>query len=130
MSDERPKVGTVAWIDLTVDDAGAVKDFYRQVVGWQSEDVDMGDYCDFNMNAPETGEAVAGVCHKQGSNVDLPSKWMIYIVVENVEESAVSCSELGGKVLVGPKDMGSYGRYCVIEDPAGATAALFEPAAS
>jgi len=55
---------------------------------------------------------------------------MIYIVVENVEESAVSCSELGGKVLVGPKDMGSYGRYCVIEDPAGATAALFEPAAS
>ncbi len=70
------------------------------------------------------------MCHKQGSNADLPSKWMIYIVVENVEESAASCSELGGKVLVGPKDMGSYGRYCVIEDPAGATAALFEPAAS
>ncbi len=53
MSDERPKVGTVAWIDLTVDDAGSVKDFYRQVVGWKTEDVDMGDYCDFNMNLPE-----------------------------------------------------------------------------
>jgi hypothetical protein len=26
--------------------------------------------------------------------------------------------------------MGSYGRYCVIRDPAGAVAALFTPAAA
>jgi len=30
------------------------------------------------------------------------------------------------KVLVGPKDMSGYGRYCVIVDPAGAVSALFE----
>ena len=30
---EHPKVGTVAWIDLTVDDAEQVKDFYSLVVG-------------------------------------------------------------------------------------------------
>jgi len=129
MSDAPPKVGTVAWIDLSVDDAPAVRDFYRQVVGWQTDEVDMGEYCDFSMNVPETGEAVAGVCHKQGSNAELPSKWMIYIVVADVDASATRCTELGGKVLVGPKQMGSYGRYCVVEDPAGATAALFEPAA-
>jgi predicted enzyme related to lactoylglutathione lyase len=104
MSEERPKVGTVVWIDLTVDDATSVRDFYRQVVGWQTDDVDMGDYCDFSMNAPETGESAAGVCHKRDSNAELPSTWMIYIVVENVDESAARCTELGGNVLVGPKE--------------------------
>lgn len=125
---EQPAVGTVAWIDLTVDDAGGVKDFYRDVVGWKTSDVDMGGYSDFNMNVPSTGDPVAGVCHKRGSNAELPSKWMIYVIVANVNESAARCAELGGKVLVEPKQMGDHGRYCVIEDPAGATCALFEPA--
>jgi hypothetical protein len=31
-------------------------------------------------------------------------------------------------VLVKPKGMGGYGRFCVIRDPAGAVAALFQPA--
>ncbi len=130
MSDEAnsAKVGTVAWIDLTVDDAEQVRDFYSVVVGWQPSSVEMDGYSDFNMNTPASGEPIAGVCHKRGSNADLPSKWMIYIIVENVDESADRCKELGGKVLVGPKGMGSNGRYCVIEDPAGATAALFEQA--
>ncbi len=125
---ERPGVGTVGWIDLTVDDAEGVRDFYSGVVGWQTSDVDMGEYSDFTMNAPATGDAVAGVCHKRGGNAGLPSKWMVYFIVANADESAARCTELGGKVLVEPKDMGSHGRYCVIEDPAGATCALFEPA--
>jgi predicted enzyme related to lactoylglutathione lyase len=31
-------------------------------------------------------------------------------------------------MVAGPNGMGSYGRYCVIRDPAGAHLALFEPA--
>jgi predicted enzyme related to lactoylglutathione lyase len=27
----------------------------------------------------------------------------------------------------GPKDMSGYGKFCVIEDPAGAVCTLFEP---
>ena len=48
--------------------------------------------------------------------------------VENVDTSAARCVELGGKVLIEPKGMGGYGRFCVIQDPAGAVAALFQPA--
>jgi len=130
MSDDaiKPKVGTVVWIDLTVNDAEQVRDFYSLVVGWQPSSVDMDGYCDFNMNAPASGEPIAGVCHARGSNAGLPAKWMIYIIVDDVEESAQRCTDLGGKVLVGPKGMGSHGKYCVIEDPAGAVAALFEQA--
>jgi predicted enzyme related to lactoylglutathione lyase len=35
---------------------------------------------------------------------------------------------LGGRIVAGPKAFGGQGRYCVIEDPAGAVAALFQRA--
>ena len=34
---------------------------------------------------------------------------------------------IGGKLIVEPKTMPGYGRYCVIQDPAGAACALFKP---
>lgn len=39
MSDNS-QVGKIGWIDMTVDDAEGVRDFYKHVVGWGSEDVD------------------------------------------------------------------------------------------
>ncbi len=126
MSD-KPEIGSITWFDLTVPNAEEVKSFYNKVVGWKSENVDMGKYNDFNMQSPDSGETKTGICNKKGGNVDFPSQWLIYITVKNVDESAKLCKENGGKVLVGPKEMSGYGRYCVIEDPAGAVCALFTP---
>ena len=79
MSDDRAaKLGTVGWIDLTVDDAESVRDFYSAVVGWRPESVDMGGYADFNMTTID-GEPRAGVCHARGANEGIPPAWMIYI---------------------------------------------------
>lgn len=126
MSDETvTKIGTLAWRDLTVPDAESIRDFYKTVVGWESQEVEMDGYSDFNMIAPDSGESVAGVCHARGSNAGLPAQWLMYVVVEDVERSAASCVELGGKVLREPGPLGG-GRFCVIEDPAGAVCALYE----
>ena len=122
-----PDVGRVAWVDLTVADAEKVKDFYGEVVGWKNEAVDMGEYSDFSMLPPGSSDAVAGVCHARGTNKELPPVWMIYILVADLDHSLERCLALGGKVRLQPKQMGGSGRYCVIEDPAGAVAALFEP---
>ena len=120
------EVGKIGWIDMTVDDADGVRDFYKTVVGWGSESVDMGDYSDYAMTMPSNDEAVSGICHARGSNADLPSGWLIYIVVEDVEASAAACTENGGAVIVPVKDLAG-GRFCVIRDPAGSTAALYQP---
>ena len=129
MSDtSKSEIGTIGWTDLTVPDAEKVRDFYSAVAGWKSTPVEMGGYSDFNMNLPASGKTVAGICHRRGANADLPAQWLIYITVADVEQSAAQCRKLGGKILMGPKDMGSYGRMCVIQDPAGAVAALFQPA--
>jgi len=124
MSTSKPPIGSVMWRDLTVPDAEAVKDFYCQVAGWRAEPHGMGDYADFNIIAPDTGETVAGICHARGINANLPAQWLIYITVEDAAASAERCRELGGQILDGPREMGG-GTVCVIRDPAGAVAALF-----
>lgn len=125
---DRPDTGTVGWFDLTVEDATTLRDFYANVVGWTVQPQSMGDYDDYTMVCPESGQAVAGVCHARGSNADLPAQWLMYINVADLDASIGICEERGGAVISGPKTMGGYGRYCVIRDPAGAVVALFEPA--
>lgn len=127
MSDtQRPKTGTIGWTDLTVDNAESLSAFYQQVVGWQASPVDMGGYNDFTMSAQD-GTCVAGVCHAKGNNAGLPAQWLIYINVDNLDASIESCQELGGKVIAPARTLAGQGRYCVIQDPAGAVTALFEP---
>ena len=126
---ETMEVGSIAWTDLTVGAAKSVRDFYQAVVGWKSSEVEMGGYSDFSMNMPGSGRTVAGICHARGPNADLPAQWLIYIIVQDLDRSVERCVELGGLVIAGPRSMGTQGRYCVIRDPAGAVAALYQPAA-
>ncbi len=123
----KPEVGAIGWADLTVENAEQVRDFYREVVGWKVTELSMGDYNDYCMNAPAGGKTVAGVCHARGTNADLPPQWLIYLTVADLERSMARCRELGGKVIAGPKGAAGQERYCVIQDPAGAVAALYQP---
>jgi hypothetical protein len=119
-------IGSITWVDLTAKDAGVIREFYPKVVGWRSTEVEMGGYSDYWMNEPSTGKTAAGICHARGVNADLPTQWLVYITVENLEKSIASCVEQGGKIVAGPRSMGEQGKFCVIQDPAGAVAALFE----
>ncbi|MHC4939091.1 MAG: VOC family protein [Planctomycetota bacterium] len=118
--------GEIGWFDLTVPDAKAVRDFYRAVVGWDSQDHDMGEYSDYEMVVPSTGQRVAGVCHARGPNAEIPPQWMLYITVADMEASIAACESGGGEVVVPPREVGSYGKIGIIRDPAGAVCALWE----
>jgi len=119
--------GHIGWVDLTVPDADGVRDFYTAVTGWKVENVAMGGYSDYCMTARD-GAQVAGVCHRRGPNENLPAVWLVYIVVDDLEASMAACRAKGGKVLDGPRSMGGTSRICVIQDPAGAVAALYQGA--
>ncbi len=117
--------GTMEWHDLTVDDADRVRDFYQAVVGWTLAPVSMGEYNDYGMMLPGSNDAAGGICHRRGGNADIPSQWLIYIRVADLEASLAICRDKGGKLISGPKHMGEDMRYCVIQDPADAICALF-----
>ena len=121
------KPGTIGWFDLTVPNAEAVRDFYQAVTGWSASEVAMGGYSDYCMTPPGQTDPVAGVCHARGHNADLPAQWLIYITIADLDASISQCTAHGGQVLAGPKSLAGQGRMCVIRDPAGAVAALFEP---
>lgn len=116
--------GTITSVDLTVPNADEIRDFYERVIGWTHSDVEMGDYADYMMIAPD-GQPAGGVCHQRGVNAALPSVWMVYFLVDDLNASMQSVERLGGKVLVRPEPSASY-LYAVIQDPAGAICALFE----
>jgi predicted enzyme related to lactoylglutathione lyase len=123
MSDGKPEVGSVGWIDLTVDDAPAVRDFYAAVVGWKPEGVPMGDYEDFSMTDAQ-GTPRAGVCHRRGVNAGLPAAWLAYFVVADLDASLAEVGARGGEVLAPPR--GEGGRFAIVRDPAGAVCALYQ----
>ncbi|MCY4264411.1 MAG: VOC family protein [Gammaproteobacteria bacterium] len=120
---KQENLGRIEWLDLTVGDAERIKNFYANVVGWVPEDVDMGSYSDFNMNLPQTGQTIAGVCHARGTNANLPAQWLVYVRVADVHQSAAECEKRQGKVLDGPRRMSGC-NFCVIQDPSGAVMAL------
>lgn len=63
------------------------------------------------------------VCHARGSNVNIPSQWLLYVAVEDVAAGAANCERLGGKILDGIRKMNGKD-FCVIRDPARAVLAL------
>ena len=92
------KVGKITWADVTAPHADNLRDFYNSVAGWRFESFDMGGYSDYSMLSKD-GTVVAGVCHQLGVNADLPPQWLIYITVENLDQSMSNCVELGGEII-------------------------------
>ena len=125
---ESPKsVGHIAWLDLTVSDAPMTRDFYREVVGWSVQEVEMSDagerYADYSLCTPDE-TAVAGVCHARGVNRAIPPVWLIYLPVGDLAESLRRVRDGGGEVV--DTRRGTDGEYvcAVIRDPVGAYFAL------
>jgi predicted enzyme related to lactoylglutathione lyase len=125
--DAAAPVGRIAWLDLTVSDASATRDFYRQVVGWSVQDVAMEDggerYADYNLLG-EDGSPAAGVCHARGANAGLPPVWMIYLPVGDLAESLRRVTEEGGKVIKAMQGKDGEYAYAAVQDPVGAYLAL------
>jgi predicted enzyme related to lactoylglutathione lyase len=119
-------VGSFGWVDLTVENASEIRDFYAAVIGYTFTEVNMGDYEDFCMNSPEDGQTKSGICHARGGNKDLPPVWLIYFYVADLDASLHTLKEKGGQIISGPKSYGGESRYAIIKDPAGACCALFQ----
>jgi predicted enzyme related to lactoylglutathione lyase len=123
VGDAQLEVGSVGWVDLTVDDAPALRDFYAAVVGWSVENVPMAGYDDFCMK-DASGSPRAGVCHSRGPNAGVPAQWIAYFVVADLAQSLGHVTARGGTVLAPPR--GAGGRYAIVRDPAGAVCALYQ----
>ena len=119
--------GCISWLDLSVADAPATRDFYKDVVGWSVQEVEMHDagerYADYSMLDAD-GHAAAGVCHARGVNAGLPPVWLIYLPVGDLAESLRRVEQEGGSIIHSADGKDGGHAYAVIQDPAGACLAL------
>lgn len=125
--DAAPPMGLIAWLDLTVPDALMIRDFYREVVGWSVQEVEMKDgderYADYNMLGAD-GTPAAGICHARGPNQGIPPVWLIYLPVGDLAESLRLVEEEGGRIIKAIRGRDGEYVYAVIQDPVGAYLAL------
>ncbi|TBO42090.1 VOC family protein [Pedobacter kyonggii] len=119
-------IGSIVSADLTVPNATVLKDFYKQVIGWTSEELKMEgnqEYSDYILKDSD-GNWTAGICHAQGVNSGIPPQWIVYINVKDIKDSVEKCKKLGGKVIKETFDNNGNYIYAMLEDPFGAVLAV------
>lgn len=120
--------GTFSWADCTTTDPAAAKIFYKAVLGWEAVDVPAGENGVYTMFKLD-GEDVAGMGEMQPAMKEqgVPSHWMNYITVTDVDAMPEQIKKLGGDVVLPPMDVMDSGRMMILKDPTGAQAALWQP---
>lgn len=119
--------GNFCWVELATSDPAAAKDFYSGLFGWQAEDLPVGEgmvYTMLRLGGKEVG-ALYGLQEDQKAQ-GIPPNWLAYVAVAKADEAAALAASLGGTVLAAPFDVAAHGRMAVLQDPTGATVALWE----
>lgn len=107
-------------LELCTPDNGKAKEFYGKLFGWEFKDNDMGGMV-YSTFQPSSGPG-GGVF----SMPNMPTAWTAYVGVEDIKASTAKAQELGAKVLNGPMEIPYVGWITLLQDPGGATIALFE----
>jgi len=119
--------GTFSWADTMSTDADKAKEFYVQLFGWEKEEVPIGEgttYTMFKQDGADVGALSPMPKDMQEQNI--PSHWMNYITVDDVDALVEKVKDNGGTVLSGPFDVFDNGRMMTIQDPTGATVSLWQ----
>lgn len=125
MSEHRmPQNGAFCWNELATKDLDAAKRFYTGLLGWQLQESTSAGMA-YN-EIVVGGEHIGGIYQMTEEYGDAPSHWMAYVAVDDVDAKARLAEELGGRVCVPPTDIPNVGRFCVVNDPTGATFSLIK----
>jgi uncharacterized protein len=111
--------GVPCWVDTSQPDPEAAVDFYRDLFGWEFEDVMPPESEGKYFIARVRGGDVAAV----GSIPDAAppmATWNTYVWVDSADDTAAKVRAAGGTVLMEPFDVMDAGRMAVFMDHEGA----------
>lgn len=120
--------GTFCWVELGTTDGGAAKQFYADLFGWTASDNPIGPdmvYTMLKLDGKDVGASYQMSQEMIGQSI--PAHWLSYVSVKSADETAAKVKSLGGTVLKEAFDVFDVGRMAVIQDPTGATFALWQP---
>ena len=117
-----------SWSELNARGIDKSLDFYKKVFGWSHKVSEMGGqggmpaYNEFQVN----GESIAGGMEMNDMvPKEVPSYWMPYFEVADVDKASSKAKELGAQEMVPPQDFPG-GRFSIVSDPEGAAFGLLK----
>jgi predicted enzyme related to lactoylglutathione lyase len=123
ISDGPPLPGTFCWDELMTKDMDAAAKYYGSVFGWTGK---LGEGAMKYWHWQNAGKDIGGMMTLPMPEV--PPHWLAYIAVSDVEAKTAKVRELGGKVIMGPHEVEKVGKFSIVQDPDGATFAIFRSA--
>ena len=113
--------GVPGWVDLGSPDLEATKRFYGELFGWRFDQ--MGD-AETPYWGIFRGDRVNGGMMPLPPGAAMPSHWLVYFGVDDLDAAAGQVESTGGAMMVPPRDVPG-GRILVAQDPQGAFFAMF-----
>src|ERR1700693_5222937 len=120
-------VNAMGWAELNARGFDKAEPFYKKLFGWGEKKTPMtegqiGDYTEFQLH----GDSIAGGMEmKPMVPAEVPSYWMVYFNVDNVDKAYKKVLDEGGKEMLSPQDMPG-GRFAIVSDPQGASFGLLK----
>lgn len=109
--------GALCWTELISADVDASAAFYRSVLGWEAQAMDMGpDQPPYTVFKLGDAEIAGGMAPPMPG---IPSYWGAYIAVADCDATVAQAESLGATVVAPPMDV-PPGRMAVFTDPTGA----------
>ena len=113
---------TLDWAEAGSTDVEKTRDFYKQLLGWSYEEMDMGEGMKYTLFKLD-GESAAGMMPTQ-----MPmSYWSIYFHVEDCKNMVERARSMGAQVMLEPETAAGVGTFSVLADPQGAMFGMIQP---
>ncbi len=120
--------GTVFWNELNTRDVVAAKAYYAAICGWTYDTMPMeggGEYVVAKLGDQMVG-GIFDMSVMPGME-DVPSHWLTYFAVDDVDASTRATAGAGGMVIREPFDIPEVGRISIVKDASGAAIGLMTP---
>lgn len=119
--------GDFLWCDLSAFRVADMRSFYSRVFGWTYQTLEQPDGSAYDVASTPRGAASAifempETFRKMG----LPSFWMSYIGVDNIDRTVAEARRAGGQVEMGPLASGAGASIALIRDPLGAGFTVYQ----
>jgi predicted enzyme related to lactoylglutathione lyase len=112
--------GRVVWHDLYSADVDKSKRFYGELFGWRIQPEGQWNFI-YAGNEKDHFGMVAPLMRP-----GMPSHWLPYVAVENLDGAVGLVTKAGGKVHMGKTPAGKTGNFAVVADPQQATFVLWQ----
>jgi predicted enzyme related to lactoylglutathione lyase len=120
----KDEAGAVCWFEQGCHDRNKCITFYENVFGWKASTNKMGEtvYTTYMLN----DNMVGGLYELTPEMEGVPSHWLPYFGISDVDNALEKTSKLGGNILMQKLYVEGVGYFAVAQDPQGGVFGLLQ----